>query len=184
VGRRAFSPSTSCPTKKRERNQASMRKRIAVGFGLIVLVCSVMASLAFAAEVTRSEYKAAVEPICKASATTNKKILAGVREEVKEGKLKSAAARFAKAAQALMKTHRELNAVPKPAEDSARLTRWLAYVKEEVDLLKSASKALKAGEANKARTFVARLTHNANLANSQIVIYDLNNCLFKPTQYT
>jgi len=161
-----------------------MGRRVAVGIGLVAVLCSALVSLAFAAEVTRSEYKAAVEPICKASATANKRILAGVREEVKDGKLKSAAAKFAKAAQALQKTHRELNAVPKPAEDGARLTRWLAYVNEEVELLRSASKALKAGEPNKARTFVVRLTHNANLANSQIVIYDLNNCLFKPTQYT
>lgn len=170
--------------ESRERNQTVMGKQVAVGLGTSLVVCGVVASLALAMEVTRSEYQAAVEPICKASATDNKRILAGVRREVKEGKLRSAASRFAKAARALKKTHRELSAVPKPAEDAARLTRWLSYVKKEVNLLRRASRALRAGKPNKARTYVAKLTHNANLANSQIVIYDLKHCLFKPAQYT
>jgi hypothetical protein len=38
-----------------------------------------LASLAFAAEVSRPEYKAAVEPICKANTKANERILKGVR---------------------------------------------------------------------------------------------------------
>jgi len=160
-----------------------MGKRVAVGMGVAFVVCGVLASLAIATEITRDEYKEAVEPICRASATANERILSGVRGEVSQGKLNSAAAKFAKAERALRRTHRELAGVPKPSEDAARLTKWLSYVKTEADLLRSASKALKAGERNKAQTDVVRLTHYANLANTQIVIYDLNNCLFKPAQY-
>lgn len=160
------------------------RRRIAVVMGLALSLLAAFASLALATETTRAEYKGAVEPICKANADANKKILAGARTEVKQGKLKAAAAQFEKAAKALGKTLRELEAVPKPSADATRLSKWLSYVKIEVDLLQKASKALKAGEANRARTFVAKLTHNANLANSQIAIFDFHSCEFKPSQYT
>jgi ribosomal protein S20 len=162
----------------------STYRRIAVATAVGLALIAVFASLAFATETTRTEYKEAVEPICKANASANKKILTGVRTEVKQGKLKPAASRFAKAAEALMKAYRELDAVPKPTADATRLSKWLSYVKTEVELLQMASKALKAGEANKARTFVAKLTHNANLANSQIAIFDFHSCVFKPSQYT
>lgn len=161
-------------------------KRGAIGIVAVVgmAMAAIFASLAFATETTRTEYREAVEPICKENSDANKRILAGVRTEVKQGKRKLAAAKFAKAATALGKAYRELEAVPKPSADAARLGRWLSYVKVEVELLQKASKALKAGEANKARTFVAKLTHNANLANSQIAIYDFHSCVFKPSQYT
>lgn len=155
-----------------------------VGTGAGVILLLVVASLAFATETTRTEYKEQVEPICKASATANRTILAGARDQVRQGKLKAAAVKFARAADALKKTYRELNAVPRPTADATRLSKWLSYVSTEVELLDSVSKALRAGEPNKARTYVAKLTHNANLANSQIVIFDLNSCMFKPAQYT
>jgi len=153
---------------------------MAVGLAL----AAIFASLAFATETTRTEYKEAVEPICKENSDANMRILAGVRAEVKQGKLKAAAAKFAKAAAALRMTYRELQAVPKPPADATRLSKWLSYVKVEVELLQKASKALKAGEANRARTFVAKLTHNTNLANSQIAIFDFDSCEFKPSRYT
>ena len=160
------------------------RRRVAVATGASLAFIAVFASLTLAAETTRVEYKEAVEPICRANADANKRILAGVRTEVKQGKLKAAAAQFARAAAALGKTYRELEAVPKPPADATRLSKWLSYVKTEVELLQKASKALKDGQANTARTFVAKLTHNANLANTQIAIFDLHSCVFKPSQYT
>lgn len=162
----------------------SSNGRIVLATGTGIAVLAVFGSLALAAETTRTDYKEAVEPICKENADANKRILAGVRTEVKQGKFKPAAAKFAKAAAALGKTYRELQAVPKPTADATRLSKWLSYVKVEVELLRKVSKALKAGEANRARTFVAKLTHNANLANSQIAIFDFHSCVFKPSQYT
>jgi len=144
---------------------------------------ALLASVALGAE-TIGEYKGEVEPICKVNADANKRILSGVRTEVRQGKLKAAAAQFAKAATALSKTLKELEAVAKPATEAPRLSRWLSYVKVEVDLLQRVAVALKAGEANRAQTFVAKLTHTANLANSQIVIYDFRYCKIEPSQFT
>ena len=70
---------------------------------------------AFAAETSPDEYKAQVEPICKANLKANEKILDGVRENVKTGKLSKASRQLLGAASALKKTRAELLKVPQPA---------------------------------------------------------------------
>lgn len=155
---------------------------MAIGACLAFFICA--AALALAAETTPDEYKEAVEPICSANAAANKRILAGARAEVKEGKLKPAAAKFRRAAEALKQTHRELVAVPKPVAEEGRLRKWLEDVKEEVELLQKAAKALQHGQANRARRYVVIMTATANRANSQILPLDLRACLFHPNQYT
>src|SRR6201996_6151499 len=97
-------------------------RTIATVFGSLV-VAMVLAASAFAAEVSRDEYKAAAEPICKTSAKANERILSGVRKEVKEGKLKTAAAKFAKAAKEQASTLGQLEALPQPAADEPRLAK-------------------------------------------------------------
>src|ERR1700742_1728497 len=99
-----------------------------------LVVAMVLAASAFAAEVSRDEYKAAAEPICKSSAQANERILANVRKEVKTGKLKPAAAKLAKAAKAPARALKELDARPQPAAAEARLGKWLSYLKVEAEL--------------------------------------------------
>ena len=96
----------------------------------IVLVLSALAAPVAQAEVTRESYKEAVEPICKSNTEANERILKGVRGKVKAGKLKQPA-RSSRASTALNKTHGELQAVPQPPADQAKLTKWLGYVKTE-----------------------------------------------------
>lgn len=143
-----------------------------------------VASLASAAEVSRSEYKAQVEPICKANSQANDRILKPVRKLVKQGKLKQAAVRFSQASTALKKTVGQLEAVPQPTADEARLDKWLGYVKTEADLFSKAGKALKAGNKNKAQRFVNKLTSNANLANATVLAFSFRYCRFEPAKYT
>ncbi len=142
------------------------------------------ASLAAAEEVTRDSYKAAVEPICKANTQANEKILKGVRAEVKAGKLKLAGAQFSKAAAALKQAYAQLGAVPQPPADTAKLGKWLAYVKTEASLFEEAAKALGAGNKTKAQTIVVKLTHNANLANDQVISFGFRYCKLEPSKFT
>jgi hypothetical protein len=148
------------------------------------LIMAAGASLALAAEVSRTEYKEQVEPICKKNAQANERILSGVRKEVKEGKLKVAASHFAKAASALQKTYLELKAVPQPTADEAELGKWLSYVKEEVELLKKISTALRQGNRAKAEHYVVQLTHNAQRANATVLNFEFRYCKFQPSKYT
>jgi hypothetical protein len=142
------------------------------------------ASLAFAAETTRTEYKAAVEPICQANSQANERILKGVRQEVKQGELKPASVKFAKAAKALKQANVQLKAVPQPTADAAKLTKWLSYVKTEGELFESASKALKANDKNKAESYVVKLEHNARLANNEVLAFGFHYCKFEPSKFT
>jgi hypothetical protein len=141
-------------------------------------------SLALAAETTRTEYVATVEPICKVNTQANEKILKGVKAEVKANKLKPAAAQFTKAAAALKKTYAQLSAVPKPPADTAKLTKWLRYVKAEVALIEATATKLKVGNKLAAEAMVVRLTHTANLANNQVAAFEFQYCRFEPSRFT
>jgi hypothetical protein len=140
--------------------------------------------LAEATETTRPEYRETVEPICKTNTIANERILKGVRAEVKAGKLKAAAVQFAKAGAALKGTWRQLGAVPQPAADQARLTKWLGYVKTEADLFQRTAKKLKAGDKIGAQAMVIRLTHNADQANNQVLPFEFRYCKFEPSKFT
>ncbi len=158
-----------------------MKKAIALSLTAALLL-AIAAPAAMA--LTRDEYKANVEPICKKNSEANDKILKTVRKEVKEDKLKTAGAKFIKASNALKTTYNELKAVEQPAEDAAKLTKWLGYVKTEADLFKSAGTALKAGNKSKAQKFVNKLTQNANKANAEVLAFNFRYCKFEPSKYT
>ncbi len=153
----------------------------------LLLLCAAAlsaASLASATEVTRDSYKAEVEPICKTNTEANEKILKGVRQLVKAGKLKAAGAQFTKAAKALKQAYNQLKAVPQPPADTAKLGKWLAYVKTEAELFEKAAAALKANNKTKAQTYVVKLTHNANLANNQVLAFGFRYCKLEPSKFT
>jgi hypothetical protein len=141
-------------------------------------------SMAYAAEISRDEYKAQVEPICKTNAKANETILKPVRRLVKQGKLKPAAARFNKASAALKKTLAQLRAVPQPSADEARLGKWLGYVKTEASLFSQAAKKLKAGKKSAAQKVVNKLTSTANQANATVLSFEFHFCRFEPSKYT
>lgn len=149
-----------------------------------VVIAMVLAVTAFAAEVSRDEYKEAAEPICKTSAKANERILTGVRKEVKQGKLKTAAAKFAKAAKEQAQTLKQLEALPQPRADEARLTKWLSYLKIEAELFAQAGRKLKAGDKPGAEHVFAKLTPNANKANNQVLPFEFHYCRLEPQKFS
>ena len=152
-----------------------MRRTIAIVTGSTIVALMLVAT-AFAAEVSREEYKEAAEPICKASAKANEQILAGVRTEVKKGQLKTAAAKFAKASQEQARTLKELEALPRPSADEARLTKWFSYLKIEAELFATAGRKLKAGDKTGAQRVFTKLSVNINKANNQVLPFGFNYC--------
>jgi hypothetical protein len=160
-----------------------MKKAHLIGIATLVLGL-LFASAAFAAEVTRDEYKEAVEPICMKNTKANERILAGVKQEVKAGKLKTAAAKFAKSSTELKRTLGELEKVPGPKADEARLSQWYALVKVEAELFAQAGKKLKAGDKGGAEHIVAKLSQNANKANLQVLPFSFRYCRLEPSKFT
>ncbi|HEX3733542.1 MAG TPA: hypothetical protein VHU86_00155 [Solirubrobacterales bacterium] len=142
------------------------------------------AALAAASEVSRNSYREAVEPICQANTRANERILGGVRSEVKRNRLGPAALRFAKAAKALKRTLRELQAVPQPAVDQPRLARWFRLVGAEASLFERVAAKLRASQKGAAEAMVIRLEHNAQLANDAVLPFEFQYCRFEPSRFT
>jgi hypothetical protein len=158
---------------------------LSVAAGLLAVSFLFLATRpAAAGEVTRASYTAAVEPICMSDTKANERILAGVRKEVQTGKLKPAAAKFAQASTALKKALHELEGVPRPPADEARLTKWFSYVKAEAELFAAAGTKLKAGDKAGAEHIVTKLTQNANKANLQVLPFDFRHCRLEPARFT
>jgi hypothetical protein len=150
----------------------------------VVLALALGAQAAFGAEQTRESYTAKVEPICKVNTEASNRILKGVKSEVKSGKLKVASGQFAQAAKALKKTLTQLKAVPQPSADKAKLTKWLGYIKEEVELFEQTSAKLKAGDKGGAESLTVKITRAVNLANNQVLAFDFKYCHVESSQFT
>jgi hypothetical protein len=149
-----------------------------------VLAALVAVPVVQAAEITRDAYVARVEPICRRDTEANRRIFAGAKEEVKDGKLKLASTHFAKAETALKKTIRQLGAVPEPPADEARLTRWVGYLETESAYLGRIGKALAMGDKGKAQTLSVRLNRNSNLANNAVLAFGFTYCRLDASRFS
>jgi hypothetical protein len=158
-------------------------RTIATVFGLLFVAMALAAS-AFAAEITREEYKTAAEPICTASTKANERILSNVRKEVSQGKLKRPAAQFAKAAQVQAGALKELKALPRPSADEARLTAWFSALGTEVELFATAGRKLRAGDGAGASHIINKLSQNANEANLQVLPFGFHYCRQETSKFT
>ncbi len=157
-----------------------MRSAMLAALALVMLATAP----ALAAETTRGEYTEQVEPICKTNKEESEKILKGVKTLVKQNKLKQAGARFTKAANALEKAEKQLARVPQPAADQAKLSKWLSDIKGEVSLMRRIAAAFKAGNKSKGSSLSVKLTHNANTANNQVLVFGFHYCKINPSQFS
>jgi hypothetical protein len=160
-----------------------LKRIIATGSAFLVAAL-ILAAAAFAAEVSRDEYKEAAEPICKTSAKATEQILSGVRKEVRQGKLTTAASKFAKASKQQSIALKQLEALPQPTADEARLAKWLGYLKIEAELFEQAGRKLKGGDKPGAEHVFAKLTPNANKANNQVLPFEFRYCRLEPQKFS
>ena len=160
-------------------------RTITAAGALAALLLLLVSSLALAADLEeeRQAYKAQVEPICKQNREDNERVLKGVKRNIKNGKLKLAATQFAKGAAALKKARTQLAAVPKPAADSARLTKWLGYIKTEIELFERVSKKLKAGDKRGAQRIALHLSPTVTKANNTVLAYEFRYCRVDTSQF-
>lgn len=138
---------------------------------------------AIAAEATPETFKEAAEPICKTNREANEKVLDGARANVQAGKLKKASGQLFAAAKALKRARAQLLRIQKPAEDTARLTKWLKGIKTEVELLEATGRKLANGEKNGALRMIIRLKGNANKTNNLVLDYEFRYCRINPSEF-
>lgn len=158
-------------------------KGIYLASTLTLIMTLLFGSMAVAAETTRDEYTAAVEPICKVNTQANERILAGVKQEVRQNKLKPAAASFTKAAAELKKTLNQLRAVPPPPADRARIQEWFDGIKVESELFAAVAQKLNAGQKGAAEHMVAKLTVNASKTNTIVLPFEFRYCRLEPSKF-
>ncbi len=148
-----------------------------------IAIASLGAVPAIAAEATPESFKQAAEPICKTNREANEKVLDGARQNVQKGKLKKASRQLFAAARALKRARAQLLGIPKPAEDAARLTRWLKGIKTEIELLEATGRKLAKGEKNGALKMIIRLKSNANKTNNLVLDYEFRYCRINPSEF-
>jgi hypothetical protein len=157
---------------------------IAVGALCAATVALLAAPAAFGTELTRDEYVSRVEPICKRNTEANSRIFEGAKSEVQSGQLKKASRRFSRAAEALAKASDQIDQVPKPALDAAKLSKWLGYLRREGDLLGEIGKALGEEKKGKAQGLSVRLRRNSNLANNTVLAFGFKYCRIDPSRFS
>jgi hypothetical protein len=161
-----------------------MPARILAATATAVAALAFLTSLAAAGEVTRDSYREAVEPICKTDTQANERIFAGVKQEVRQGKLKTAATKFTRAARALKAAIAQIQKVPAPAADAARLSKWLGKVSNEAGYFEAVARKLKAGDKAGAEHLVNKLTTEAGAANNIVIPFEFTYCRLEPSRFT
>jgi hypothetical protein len=157
------------------------RARIAAA---VVAAALILAAAAGAAEApTRAEYVSRLEGVCKPDAEATRVAMKGVRVDVDAERLAVAAGKFAKATTIFGSTVKRISAVPRPAADAAKLSRWFGYLKAQESYLKQITVQLEGGREIKAQRLTARFIHNGNLANNVVLAFGFNYCNFKFSRY-
>lgn len=152
----------------------------------VALLAAVPVALAVEGEgepITRSEYIQRVEPICAGSSKSNSTILKGVKTQVKQGKLVPAGKRFIRASGVLDKSTTRIAQVPQPQADSAKLTKWIAYLKSEGSFLQRIGKSLKSGNKYKAQKLAVKLNTNNNKANNTVISFGFKECRIDSSRF-
>jgi hypothetical protein len=157
-------------------------KRFGVAGALLVAILLVV-PFAGAAEVTPTEYRDTVEPICKRNVLANKQIFKGAKHEVKTGKLKLASGHFFKAATAFGKTIGELAAVPQPTVYETKLGKWLDVLHEVKGLIKKIGQALAAEKRNQAESYSVELNRLSNKANNTVLPLGFDFCRIESSRF-
>ena len=158
-----------------------MRSQRLLGMFMAMVAALSAASVAVGEEVTRSEYKQTVEPICAKNTRANRNILRGVRAKVRKRRLRPAGRQFVRASVALRRTLRTLRAVPRPSADEATLGEWLHGVGREAGLLRATGKSLIAGKRGPAERLVRKLTEGARETNAIVAGFAFHRCRLETT---
>lgn len=159
-------------------------RRVVLVLALATALAAALTAAAAAAEVSRIEFRESAEPICKTDTQANERILSGVRKEVRSGKLAPASRKFGRAASALKSALHQLESLPRPSADEARLQKWFATVDTEAGYFGAVSRELKAGQTEAAEHLVNKLTVTANKANNEVLPFEFTYCRLEPSRFT
>jgi hypothetical protein len=154
-----------------------------LGLALALAALLVVPAAAAGAELTREEYVAELEPICKANTQANLRILKGVKGQVQRGKLVPAGKRFIRASGALGRSVTQMAKVPKPSGDAIKLNRWFGFLRNEKEYLRRIGKALKQKNKLAAQKQAIQLNRNNNKANNTVISFGFKECRIDSSKF-
>jgi hypothetical protein len=158
-------------------------KRSLTTVALVFAATVVVVAAAWAADPTREEYVATIDPICKKNVDANKKVLDGVGALVKDKKLKVAAGKFTTVAANFGRTIKSIEAIPRPPEDSPRLEKWFKFLKIVQKNLAEVGKALREEDKIRASHEKIRAERSSNAANNVSFVFGFHYCNLRPGQF-
>jgi carbohydrate-selective porin OprB len=148
-----------------------------VGASLLVV------GVAVAEEVTRTDYVARLEAICKPGSKATQRVMRGARDDVRKERNAVAAHKFERAAKIFGHTVSTIARVPRPAADAGRLKTWFVYLSRQEDYMQQIAEQLRAGRTIKAQRLLSRFIHNGNLANNVTLAFGFDYCSFKFSRF-
>lgn len=136
-----------------------------------------------AVEVSRPEYVARLEKICKPDSEATRRAVHGTRADVRSERFRRAAAKVTKAERIFSGTVRKVSNVPRPAADRETLSRWFSALKLEVAALGRTAAALRSEDLPRFQRVWANFIHKGNKANNVVVSFGFEYCAFKPSRF-
>jgi hypothetical protein len=149
----------------------------------LAFVVALLVAVPVALADERSDYVERVEPICKANSEANSRILKGIKGQVQQDKLVPAGKRFIRASSALGKAVTQIDAVPRPAADNAKLTKWIGYLRKEKTFLRQIGSALKSKDKFRAQKLAVELNKNNNKANNTVISFGFDECRIDSSRF-
>jgi hypothetical protein len=149
----------------------------------LLLISTLTPAVSFAAEVSRPEYVAHLEQICKPRSDATERAVRGTRSDIQSERLKLAASKFAKAQRIFAGTVSAIAKVPRPASDRATLSRWFAALNRETGYLGASADSLRAENLPRFEHVNGLFFHYGTKTNNIVVSFGFNYCAFKPQRY-
>jgi hypothetical protein len=149
----------------------------------MVIAFALIAELSFAAEVSRPQYVAQLERICKPDSKATQRAVRGTRGLVRTEHLPRAAPKVAKARRIFANSVKKIARVPRPGADRTTLARWFRALRVETRALRHTAAALRNDDVARFQRVWADFIHTGNKANNVVVSFGFNYCNFKPSRF-
>ena len=150
----------------------------------VVALCISPSAGAMEGVPSRAEYVEAAEPICRQGTEASERILSGVREQVKAGRLRPAGGQFIRAADAFEKTVERLTAIPRPLEDEGRLLHWLSLLEVVGENLRKVGVDLQKEQRVRANHDAIRAERSGNAANNAGFAFQFRDCRLRSSMFS
>jgi hypothetical protein len=149
----------------------------------LIVALAIAPGLAAAAELTRPEYVAQLERICKPRSEATRRAVRGFRADIRSERFRPAATKLSKAERIFSRTVSSISTVTRPEADRATLSRWFAALRRETVYLERTVAALRAEDVARFQRVSAEFIHEGNKANNVVVSFGFNYCNFKPSRF-